>query len=562
MSPICSHLGGSPIALHDLHATSSEAHYMNRELPVDLSYSPPMAILSLRDIIFLSFCGLLHIIYRNQRRSHLSLPPSLPRWPLIGNAFQIPLTYAHIYYQELERKLGSKIMYLEAFGRSIIVINDAQIAKELLEKRSALYSSRPRITMLHDVVGDTDHFSMMPYGEKWRSHRRLFQQHFSPKTLSRDQERTMEFVRKALMSNLYQDSRHVHDHVRGCMGGLSLSLTYGLPVLRNHDPLVQLSQETFSAAAGSVAPGRFLVNVVPMLKYVPEWVPGATFKTVGRQIREQLTLLREGSYMDTLKRMDGGTAPASFVSTSLEKCRNAPDYEHQALHIKQTAMQIFGAASETSVAATMTFVLAMLNYPDIQRKAQEEVDSVVGPDRLPDFSDRPRLPYLLAIIKEVLRWNPIVPMSLPHMTTEEDVYEGYYIPKGCTIMSNTYAILHDEEIFPNPKEFNPSRFIEDGILLDDTLDPAVIATFGFGRRICPGAHIGLSALYLTCVSILSLFDISPALDADGKPIEAVPEFFAASLVSEPLPFECKFTPRKGKDVEGLLQDYLGTDVIS
>ncbi|KAF9451148.1 cytochrome P450 [Macrolepiota fuliginosa MF-IS2] len=521
-----------------------------------------MAILSLRDIIFLCFCGLLHIIYRNQRRSRLPLPPSLPRWPLVGNAFQIPLTYVHVFYQELERKLGSKIMYLEAFGRSIIVINDARIAKELLEKRSALYSSRPRLAMFHDVVGATDHFSMMPYGEEWRNHRRLLQQHFSPKTLSRDQERTMEFVRKALLPNIYQDPQHVHDHVRGCIGGLSLSLTYGLPVLRNHDPLIQLSEETLSASVEAVAPGRFLVNIVPMLKYVPEWVPGATFKTIGRQTGEQLNLLKEGPYLDTLKRMDDGTAPVSFVATSLEKYRDAPDYEHQALHIKQTATDVFAAASETSVAATMTFVLAMFNYPDVQRKAQEEVDSVVGPDRLPDFSDRPRLPYLSAIIKEVLRWNPIVPMSLPHMTTEEDVYEGYYIPKDCTIMSNTYAILYDKEIFPNPKEFNPNRFIKDGILLDNILDPAVIATFGFGRRICPGAHIGLSTLYLICASILSLFDISQALDADGKPIEAVPEFVAASLVSEPLPFECKFTPRKGKDAEGLLQDYLGIEVIS
>ncbi|KAF9451141.1 cytochrome P450 [Macrolepiota fuliginosa MF-IS2] len=476
---------------------------------------------------------------------------------LVASAAQV----VHVYIK-LGRKLGSKIMYLEAFGKSIVIINDAWVAKELLEKRSALYSSRPHVTMLRDVIGANEYFAMMPYGDEWRNHRRLFQQYFSPKTLSRDQERIREFVRKALLPNLYQNPRHVCDHVHGCMGGLSLSLTYGLPVLRNRDPLIQQSEETFTASTSAVSPGRFLVSIVPMLKYVPEWAPGATFKTIGRQIAEQLTLLKEGPYLNTLKRMDDGTAPVSFVATSLEKYRDAPDLEYQALLIKQTAAQIFGAVSETTVTTTMTFILAMLNYPEIQRQAQEEVDSVVGLDRLPDFSDQLRLPYLSAVIKEVLRWNPTVPMSLPHMTTEEDVYEGYYIPKGCTIMSNTYAILHDEEIFLNPKEFNPNRFVKDGVLLDVILDPTVIATFGFGRRICPGAHIALSTLYLTCASILSLFDISPALDADGKSIEVVPEFAAASLVSEPLPFECKFTPRQGKDVEGLLQEYLGTEVIS
>ncbi|KAF9451146.1 cytochrome P450 [Macrolepiota fuliginosa MF-IS2] len=518
-------------------------------------------ILNFRDIVFLCLCGLLHIIYRNRRKPHLPLPPSLPRWPLVGNAFQIPRTYAHIFYQELGRKLGTKIMYLETFGKSIVVVNDAWIAKELLEKRSALYSSRPHITMLHDVIGATDHFAFMPYGDEWRNHRRLFQQHFSPKTLSRDEERILDFVRKGLLPNIYQDPRHVHDHVRSCVGGLSLSLTYGLPVLRNCDPLVRQSEETFTAAVAAAAPGKFLVSIVPMLKYIPEWVPGTTFKTIGRQIDEQLTLLKEGPYLNTLKNMDDGTAPVSFVSTSLERYQGTPDFENQALYIKQTALQIFGAASESSVAAAMTFILAMLIHPDIQRKAQQEVDSVVGMDRLPDFSDRPRLPYLSAIVKEVLRWNPIGPMGLPHMTTEEDVYEGYYIPKGCMVMSNTYAILHDEETFPNPKEFNPNRFIKDGILLDDILDPAVIATFGFGRRICPGAHTALSTLYLISASTLSLFDISPALDTEGKPIKVVPEFTAASVASKPLPFDCKLTPRQGKDVKDLLQEYLGTEVI-
>ncbi|KXN85009.1 Fumitremorgin C synthase [Leucoagaricus sp. SymC.cos] len=143
-----------------------------------------------------------------------------------------------------------------------------------------------------------------------------------------------------------------------------------------------------------------------------------------------------------------------------------------------------------------------------------------------------------------VRWNPIVPMGVPHMTNDEDVYKGYYIPKNCTIMANTYAMLHDEEVFLDPMEFKPERFIDDdGGIREDLPDPESIATFGFGRRVCPGAHIARSALYLTAASLLYLFDISPALDDRSKPILVTPKFTAASITSAPLPFPCKFNER-------------------
>ncbi|KAF9447950.1 cytochrome P450, partial [Macrolepiota fuliginosa MF-IS2] len=158
-------------------------------------------------------------------------------------------------------------------------------------------------------------------------------------------------------------------------------------------------------------------------------------------------------------------------------------------------------------------------------------------------------------------WNPIAPLGLAHLTTEEDMYEGYYIPKGCTVFANVYAMLHDEKIFPNPTEFKPERFIKDGVISHDVLDPESVATFGFGRRICPGSQVALSMIYIAAASILSIFDISPMLDEKGNPVKVVPEFIAVSIVSEPLPFPCKFTPRQGKNVESLLQEYLDVEVI-
>ncbi|KAF5348527.1 hypothetical protein D9756_009683 [Leucocoprinus leucothites] len=505
-----------------------------------------MVAITIRDVLILSLCIVVHLSYRKQRRNLLPLPPGPFRWPIVGNAFIIPLTYVHRFYKKLGDGLGSKIVYLEAIGRTIIVLNDINMARDLLEKRSALYSSRPVSPMIHDVIGSKIIFGLMPYGDEWRQHRRIFQQHLSEKHLPQIQERAIEFVRKGLLTNLISSPDKLHDHVRNTIGGLSMSMTYGLPVQRQDDPLVNFAEEVFIKVAGAGAPGKYFINVLTPLIYVPGWMPGAGFKQKGKEIRQQLDRLMEEPYQATVKQMEDGIVTPSFVADALERSTQSSDYELQAQCVKQAALQIFG---ETTVASVMTFFLVMLLHPDVQLKAQKELDSVVGPDRLPEFSDLPHLTFVSALLKELLRWNPIVPAGVPHMTTEEDVYMGYYIPKGCIIMANTYAMLHDEDVFPEPEKFKPERFIsKDGGIREDLPDPDFIATFGFGRRICPGSHIAKSTLTIAVASVLCLFDISPALDPEGKPINVKPEFAPASITSEPLPFPCKVTPRSGKDV--------------
>lgn len=85
-----------------------------------------------------------------------------------------------------------------------------------------------------------------------------------------------------------------------------------------------------------------------------------------------------------------------------------------------------------------TFVLAMVKYPEVQAKAQRELDSVLGPNQLPSFADKESLPYLKAIVEECLRWEVLLPFSIPHLSTQEDIYNGYYIPAGTLVLPNTW----------------------------------------------------------------------------------------------------------------------------
>ncbi|KXN81511.1 O-methylsterigmatocystin oxidoreductase [Leucoagaricus sp. SymC.cos] len=489
-----------------------------------------MSILGLREAVVL-LASISALLYRFRGREGPPLPPGPPRWPLVGNALSIPTEYTHKFYKRLGDELGTKILYLEAFGQPIVVLNSVQMGKDLLEKRSSIYSDRPHMTMLLDIMKIDYFFSFLPYGDIWRQDRRLLTQYFSPKTLNRDKDRIVEFVRRGLLAGLYQSSQDFRDHVRSCIGGFFISVSYGLHIHRFKDPIMQLSEDAFNAVTRAVAPGRFLADAFPTLRHVPAWMPGAGFKTLAKKWRKVVVRMSEDSYAAMLKTIDNGSARTSFLSENIARQSENPTEAVPINDMKRVAQQVYGAGYETTSVTLTTFILAMLIHPDVQKRVQAELDSVIANNRLPEFSDEPRLPYLCATIKEVFRWNPIVPLGVPRSTTEDDVYEGYYIPKGSTVLFNAYAMLYDEEVFPDPETFKPERFLKDGKLAKDVLDPEESVTFGFGRRTCPGAYLVHPILFLATASLLTLFEIVPELDEQGSPIEVVPQFTSSLLVS-------------------------------
>jgi len=216
------------------------------------------------------------------------------------------------------------------------------------------------------------------------------------------------------------------------------------------------------------------------------------------------------------------------------------DTNHKRELIKDVAGMVFIAGADTTTSAIHTFFLAMVCFPDVQMKAQEELDRVVS-GRLPDFGDVPDLPYVSALVKEVIRWQPVFPYGGPHVSTQDDVYEGYHIPNGSMVFPNAWAMLHNEDNYPDPSAFKPERFIKDGQLDPNIRDPFMIA-FGFGRRLCPGSHIAASTLWIAAASVLATLNIFKSVDKDGRVIEPSCEYHSA-ILRHPLPFECSIKPR-------------------
>jgi len=128
-----------------------------------------------------------------------------------------------------------------------------------------------------------------------------------------------------------------------------------------------------------------------------------------------------------------------------------------------------------------TFFLAMVLNHDVTKKAQEELDRVVGQERLPDFADKDNLPYINAVVKELLRWGPPIPIGLPRRVMQDDVYRGYFIPAGATVIEKIWAVCRDLDIYPDPEAFNPDRFLKNGEINPLIFNPED-KVFGSGRR--------------------------------------------------------------------------------
>ncbi|KAF8992253.1 cytochrome P450 [Cyathus striatus] len=380
----------------------------------------------------------------------------------------------------------------------------------------------------------------MSYGEEFRIRRKLIQDHFPPFKHDVHRPRTAQFM-QGLVQQLYETPDKFLDHTRHAIGGIILSLAYGIDIKKTDDPFVNLAEEAIRTLGIAAVPGTFLVDIIPALKYLPEWFPGAGFKRTAREWKKLALASRDMPFEEGERKIHEGVGKSSFLSLSLDAIDPAKDTTYQRLVIKDAAGMFFSAGSDTSVSALHSFILAMLRFPEIQRKAQRELDAIINDVRLPTFQDEPSLPYLSAILKEVLRTRPPAPMAIPHSLREDDVYKGYHIPAKSFVIGNVWAMLNNEEDYPNPSEFNPERFLKNGKINPEIRDPASFV-FGFGRRVCPGSHIAWSSLWLSVASILALFDILPALDEQGNSVTPSTEY-CTSLVYRPLPFRCTIVPR-------------------
>ncbi|KAG1729295.1 cytochrome P450 [Suillus occidentalis] len=460
----------------------------------------------------------------DNRQRKPCLPPGPVPLPLLGNFLSIDTKEPWLTYTEWGNTYGD-LVFVRLLGNEVVVINSQHVADALLEKRSQIYSDRPYIATL-EPFGWSVNFALIGYGDKWRLCRRLFHQTFRPDSALKFRPMQIKRAREMIV-NLIDDPQNYHSHFATFSSSVGMSVTYGYQTSPRDDPLVRIVENALVIGLEMMTQERAtLLQLFPFLLRLPDWCWGSTIKRDAQVSARRMAEITDLPFQYVQKRMAENLSPGlvSMVSDNLQRMEK-PDQTSNPIFetaLKDAAATAILGSYETTTSTLMTFALAMVLYPEVQRRAQAEIDSVVGEDRLPTFEDRVSLPYVEAVLRETFRWHPILPNGAPHATLSDDVFDGYFIPKGATVMCNIWGISRNEKRYPEASSFIPERFIDvNNALTDD--DPARYV-FGFGRRRCPGRYAADASLWSAIVTMLATVEFSPAKDDQGKAIEFTPRF--------------------------------------
>ncbi|KXN82407.1 O-methylsterigmatocystin oxidoreductase, partial [Leucoagaricus sp. SymC.cos] len=332
-------------------------------------------------------------------------------------------------------------------------------------------------------------------------------------------------------------------HVRRNAVALVMRVPYGYQVKSTDDKFVNILEETFALSGSINTPSKYWVEFLPLCAF--------GFTADGEYIAHVLLMTGKLRRLDivpfnwAISQVSTGSYEESFISDHIYDKGFAPTEEEREDILRWCAAALYFWGGDTTVSVMTTFFLLMKRHPDVQQRAREEIDSVLG-GNWATHDDLSSLPYVNAMIKEIMRWGPVVPLGIPHQTTEDDGFNGYFIPKDTRVVANIWGMAYDENVYPNPTKFDPTRFLGE----HPQMDPLKYA-FGFGRRICPGLHLAGASIFLNLANILANFTISKKCGPDGQGIEPEANWMPGLTVHLQL-FLCKVTPRSPEALRAML----------
>ncbi|KAE8454276.1 hypothetical protein EG329_005201 [Mollisiaceae sp. DMI_Dod_QoI] len=495
---------------------------------------------------------LIGYVTSTRRSSPLgTVPPPGPKGlPLLGSMLDIPPQHSWLKFFSWSRQYGP-LYQISIAGKPHIILSSEKIANDLLRERGTLYSSREQLPMAAVLLSDNLRPLFLPYNALWRRGRKLMH-YLTMSSAATSYQPIQEQESLRVLRDLIREPDEYERWFERYAAGLMMRLIFGKWVKTGNESDVRRVLGVVHTVERVASPGAYLVDVLPALMRVPSWMPGAGWKREGMRLHaEELDLFR-GLQDDVRKEMASGSKKRdgekeNFTEIFLSGQEKWGLSDDEGAYVVGT---LFEAGAGTTAAAMMSFMLAMALHPSALRALQNEIDKVVGGDRLPTFEDISNLPRVRATVKETLRWRPVTAGGVPHQLVKDDVYEldgkKYFLKAGSNIHANQWAIHRDESLYPDPESFIPERWLDSKYPtykepLDIYPNLQNFSAFGFGRRICPGMNIAERSLHILVARI-----------AWGCEIEKMDGWkygeyeYTAGFNVQPLKFPFKLRAREGR----------------
>ncbi|XP_010047103.2 isoflavone 3'-hydroxylase-like [Eucalyptus grandis] len=461
-----------------------------------------MHLISAFAFLFLLF------LFKLQRSNKRNLPPSPPSLPIIGHLLLIKEPI-HRTLQSLSDRYGP-VLSLSFGSRSVVVISSPSAAEECFTRNDIILANRPRLLFSEILLYGGTIISVAPYGPHWRNLRRLTAlKILSPHRLACSLTIRLEEVR-LLVKSLYEVATtaaggggFVRVEMRSRLEEMSFNIIMRMisgmrcfgPTVDAGDvevarQLVELIKETFELSG--MEPSDFLPVLRRLVKF-----KGRERRMV--DVAKRSDVILQGMIDELRSKRKRSDSSREVESKTMIDSMLLEGYSDDI--IKGQILAMLSAGTDTTAVTIEWAMSLLLNHPNVMKKAQAELDDVIGRDRLANEADIHKLPYLQNIINEALRLFPPAPLLVPHESTEDCMIGGFNVPRGTMILVNAWAIQRDPKLWDEPTSFIPKRY--EGLEDDHAYR---LLPFGMGRRSCPGAGLANRVLSLALAALIQCFE--------------------------------------------------------
>ncbi|XP_039094176.1 cytochrome P450 1A1 [Hyaena hyaena] len=475
------------------------------------------------------FCLVFWLVRARQPRvpEGLKSPPGPWGWPLLGHVLTLGKN-PHLALARLSQHYGD-VLQIRIGSTPVLVLSGLDTIRQALVRQGDDFKGRPDLYSF-SLITDGQSMSFSPdSGPVWAARRRLAQNALKSFSIASDPASSSscyleEHVSKEAeyligkFQELMAEVGHfdAYRYVVVSVANVICAMCFGRRY--DHDDQELLSLVNLSNEFGDGAASGNPVDFFPILRYLPN-----RSLDFFKDINEKFSSFMKKMVKEHYKTFEKGHI-RDITDSLIEHCQDKKLDENANIQVSDekivnVVLDLFGAGFDTVTTAISWSLMYLVTSPNVQKKIQKELDTVIGRARQPRLSDRLQLPYLEAFILETFRHASFVPLTIPHSTTRDTSLSGFYIPKGRCVFVNQWQINHDQKLWGDPSEFRPERFLTSDGTVNKALSEKVIL-FGLGKRKCIGETIARLEVFLFLAILLQQveFSVPQGTKVDMTPI--------------------------------------------